>query len=760
MLINLRQISWIIAVTLYLSLAIPTPGRAGSGSWEVWYETTRLTDAASPLPVGPAVLLDVTSIGPVLGISVFPEDSGFSLQAADGRRWRWEVGSAYLSSGSEVMPLTIPPIQQGISVLLSADAIAELSGLQLSMDAVSKQLIFGNPGLAEPETPAQEDIGDGWQVFTITKPRPAEPLTRPGARRRQANLTAPPSRDRFDVGVGLGYVQDVDWGMELTASGKVWGGETSFWGLLTRNDRSTRLKNSHLIWLDREGGRGVEAGDLYAETWGLVRGVRYSWDAGGNRWPSLGFYLKTDRTDNEEALVAYRDRLAIGRNFYVRGEVGSDESTYANAVYKRRGFEFFAFRRHLPDDRGKNEGVFASCAIFPQVSLFYGTSSSTDSEGRDSRLETVGMRLPLLKRCSLILQQTENDNEHHSWTMRSVGLTVPLARSIHLFLRYQKNSSDVDVFAGRLINLHSDTTSLLTSLSLFANKRLYLNYQRSRYSQGRQTSYFEQLITNYRLSPRTSLQMVSGFPNIADSDLLRLRLNHQLGDNVSLLVDYGRLAPYQSAKDLFGKRGFMVMLRKTWPLRVPARGGAVSGAVTDQLAQPIENITVQLGPYTAMTDKDGKYSFDYVPTGTYSIRIPDESIPADYKVGSAMHEAKVRRGSRQTFNFSLTPLGSITGHVYLDRDGDGKYDRGEGIADVAVCANDFATATNKDGIFTFYNLEPGSYVIMVATEVLDRRYTLRRDGQIKVELQPQGSVAGIEFQLEERKKPIIFTTLD
>ena len=760
MLTKLQPISRIIAVTVYLYLAIATPGCAGTNLWEVWYETIELTDAATPITVGPNTLLNITNIGPALGISVFPENFGFTLRAADGRRWNWEAGGAFLSSDSQMMPLTVPPIQQGISVFLGADAIAELSGLQLSMDAASRQLTFHNPTPAKLKPALQEDIGDGWRGFTIAKPKPAEQQTRPGVRKRSVDRSTPPSRDRVDVGVGLGYVQDADWGMEFTASGKVWGGETNLWALLARHDRSTRLKNSHLTWLDREGGRGVEAGDLYAETWGLVRGVRYTWNTGGNRWPSLGFYFKADKTDNKEALLAYRDELAIGRNLRARGEVGSDESSYGNIVYHSNGFDLFAFRRHLPDDRGKNQGVFASWAISPQVSVFYGTNSSTDSERHDSKLETVGLRLPLLKRCNLILQQTENNNEHHSWTMRSVGLTAPLARSVHLFLRYQKNSSEADVFAGQFIALRSDTTSLLTSLSLFANERLYLDYQRNRHSQGGQASYFEQLVTNYRMSPRTSLQVISGFPNIADSNLLRLRLTHQLGDNMSLLVDYGRLAPYQSTEDLFGKRGFMVMLRKTWPLWVPARGGAVAGTVADQLAQPMEDITVQLGPYTTSTDKDGKYSFEYVPTGKYSIRIPDESIPADYKATSAIHEVKVQRNTRQTFNFSLTPLGCIAGRVYVDRHRNDRYDYGEGVPDVAICVNGFATSTNKDGIFTFYNLEPGGYVIRVATEVLDKRYILRGKGEVEVELQPQGNVTGIEFQLEERKRPIIFVSVD
>jgi hypothetical protein len=747
------------AILCLTMLLVPlTPGWAGPYLWEVFYENNDLTDAAAPLPAGASVLLNAANIGPMLGISASPDGTGFVLQGADGKRWRWEGGGALAGEG-ELIPLAAPGLQQGNSLFLSPETIAEVSHLSVVVDADSKKVVFHRPEFSEPKSEVQEDLGDGWRTFTVARPKVQMPENQRVSRRKAATSRPPLGRDQLDIGLGLGYVQGADWGTALTASGKVWGGDAGLWALFTYGDRGVRLNNSHLGWLDREGGRGVEAGNLYSEIWGLARGVRYSWDVNRERSPSIGLYLKTSGTDNRRTLLTYRDDLRLNRDLFIRSEIGTDTSRYVSFGCDKGPLQLFAYQRRLASGLGKGAGLFGSWSVLPRVSLFWGANSSTDSGSRDSRSQTMGLRIPLLKRCNFVLERTSYDHERGSLSSRSAGLTVSLANSVNLFLRYQKNASDIDVFSGRLITLHNDTSSLLTALSLFAGRRVRLDYQLSRYSQADQTTHREQLIANYRLTPRTTFQTISGFPDIADPDVLRLRLDHQLPNGMSLILDYGRLTPYQTADGILGRRGLMAMLRKTWPCQVPARGGSVSGTVVDRLGQPLEGITVRLGPYAAVSDKDGQYSFDRAPTGTYRVSVADESIPADYKAEAAPQEVKLKRGSRLTVNFSLVPLGCISGRVYLDWNNDGAYERGEGVADVAVCANDRATATDREGRFSFYNLEPGRYVMRVVQEVLDKRYIVRGAGEVEVELQPRESVTGLEFLLQERERPIIFVRL-
>jgi hypothetical protein len=254
--------------------------------------------------------------------------------------------------------------------------------------------------------------------------------------------------------------------------------------------------------------------------------------------------------------------------------------------------------------------------------------------------------------------------------------------------------------------------------------------------------------------------VISGFPNLADTDVLRFRLQQRLKRGLSLTLDYGRLSPFQDGADIFGKRGFMVMLRKTWQCDVPARGGKVSGAVLDQLGQPVESITVRMGKYSAASDKQGRYAFRSVPTGSYKIGIADESVPADYKIETSAQEIKVDRATEETVDFRLIPFGCILGRVYNDVNDNRGYDPGEGVGDVAVFANDRVTATDREGRFGFYNLTPGEYTVRLGTEILDKRYVVSGPTDFDVDLRPTESVTDLEFRVEFRKKPILFTKLE
>lgn len=749
-------------IGLMIGIAFLVVTGAVAVSYDIYYDTLKLTDAAMPIPRGSTILVNVTNIGTFLGLTVIPDLDGYLLQSGDGRRWRLESSNTFLTSEGRMVLCSVPPILQGTSLFLPADTIAEITGLILEVDSVGKRLVFRKPeGPMASRTEPVASLADGWETFTIAKSKPAPIETKPiNGKQSSPAVHLPPSRGKLNVRVGLGHVQDVDWGMELGASGRLGGGQVDFLAWLTNFDGSTRLKNSHLSWLHRERGVGIEAGDMYAETWGLVRGVRYTWDAGDDTWPSVGVYAKTDKTNNTESLLSLRDTVSIGKNFRLRSELGSDESLYTNLIWRAGDVELMSFLRHLPERRGDNKGLYISFAFLGRGSAFYGTSSLKNGDQDSSIYEVWGLRFPIVRNWDLTLQETEYTSEGVSTTSRSIGLFLPLNSQLYLLLRYQENAYENQFLSGELVNVRSGVTSLLTSLSLFASPRLQLDYQLNRYSQGGQVGSYEQLITNYRLSPRTTVQLVSGFPNISDTNLLRTRVNHDLGNGFSLVADYGRLSPYQSSDALFGKRGFTVLLRKTWPLSVPVQGATVRGVVRDQLGQPVESVAVGLGQYVAVTDKNGLYEFKCVPAGSYHIRVLDESIPADYKAKSSAEELSIGARDKCAVDFTLIPLGCISGCVFIDRNENAKCDHGEGVADVPICIDHMATSTNKDGIFNFYNLEPGLYTVRIATEALDARYVVIGESKQQIEMKPKESVSGIEFRITERKRPIVFVSMD
>ncbi|MCL6518268.1 MAG: carboxypeptidase regulatory-like domain-containing protein [Armatimonadetes bacterium] len=748
---TIRAFLCITAITGIICFFSCADSHAERSSWAVFYEETDLTQAASPIPVAGSVLLNSTGIGPPLGIHTSVEGQSLLLRSVDGRLWQWTDGAGVLSCRDEVTPLALPAMRQGFCLFLDPHAIAKLSGLAVTVDSSNKRVTFSRPILPIPGLNEQNDIGDGWRALIIPKPRAQQKNMPQLTKNKLSSINLPPTKEKLNIGVGIGHVQGFDWGFELTANGKVWGGETDLWALVTKGNQGTRLHNSHFRWLDKEGGRGFEGGDLYSEIWGLVKGIRYTWDAGG-RWPYLGAYMKTEKTTNPEAIVTYRDAVRLNEYVQLNGEIATDESRYLSVRCDRDPFEVYAFLRHLPSGFGHSSGIFASVQITPTTSIFYGYSSSTDANDQESLFRTLGLRFPLLKRWALTLDRTEHKVLNQSSTGHGVGVTIPLSNKANLFVRYQENSSKVDSLTGRNLEIHNSGSSLISSLSMLLNQRVHIDYQLTRQSIGGCAANQQQLIASFRLSKQTTLQTISGFPNLADSDLLRVRLDHQLSNGLSLILDYGRLSPYQSADNLRGKRGFLVMLKKTWPTWVPARGGEVAGTVTDQLGQPLENITVRLGPYSAITDKHGRYLFKCVPTGAYQATVAEESVPADYKLTSAIRDIAVTRESKQELDFHLIPLGCVSGRVYLDKNGNGRFDLDEGLPDIPVCIADRATATGRDGVFTFCNLEPGRYRIRIAVEALPKRYIVRGNDSIEIELKPDKCITDIEFTLDERGK--------
>ncbi len=729
-----------------------------STGWEVSYDGSDLTGPAMPIPVGTSVLLNIAGVGPMLGATVMPDSSGFTIQAADGVRWHWETGAASLTSDSRMISLAVPGIQEGVALYLDPQAISELCRIPVTIDASAKQVSFRRTQVAAPMEVQQAPLTDGWQAFTIAKPKAArQALSFLSPKTISENL--PSTHDRLNIGLGLGYVQGADYGLELTSSGRVGGGDLSLSLLTSSGELGTRVRSSHLLWLDKIGGTGVEAGDMYSETWGLVQGIRYMRKA-GNHWPTFSLNINTERTLNPEASISYLDEFKLLPGFTVRGEVGTDRSGYANVRLDGRPLQVFAFTRSLSHNLGNSQGIYGSLSLSKSISVFYGMTRSTDEFDRTTTYRNTGIRIPLMKRWGLVLGQTQYDGKTTSSKTQSAGLTVPLPGGVHLYLRYQKNSLDMEGFSGQLIDLHNDTDTLLTSLSLFASPKIHLDYQRNMLMQEGRTAYYEQMITNYTISPRATLQVISGFPNIVDPDIFRVRLDQRLSEDTSLVLDYGRLSPYQSRNDFFGKRGFMVMLRKTWPLSVPAKGGSISGVVTDHSGHPLPNIGVRMGTYTAVSDANGRYSFACTPTGKYHIGIPEESVPADYRVETNSQEIKVERDSKHTVDFKLVPYGCILGRVWMDGNGNNSYDPGEGVRDIPVAANNHVTATDKDGRFGFFNLEPGNYLVRIPIEYLDRKYAVHGSMMSNVDLQPKSSVTDMEFRIEFKKKPIIYATVD
>jgi hypothetical protein len=62
-------------------------------------------------------------------------------------------------------------------------------------------------------------------------------------------------------------------------------------------------------------------------------------------------------------------------------------------------------------------------------------------------------------------------------------------------------------------------------------------------------------------------------------------------------------------------------------------------------------------------------------------------------------------------DLAVIPLDSIRGRVYHDVNQNGQCDPGEGRPGMAVRLSDQVTATDAQGMYGFYNLQPNAYVV-------------------------------------------------
>ena len=82
-------------------------------------------------------------------------------------------------------------------------------------------------------------------------------------------------------------------------------------------------------------------------------------------------------------------------------------------------------------------------------------------------------------------------------------------------------------------------------------------------------------------------------------------------------------------------------------------------------------------------------------------------------------------------------------------------DPGEGLADMAVRLGEAVTATDSNGTYGFYNLQPGPYAVRLETERPGETYQPVSDREIGVELRPGAPLLGVDFRVVPRDKPVI-----
>jgi hypothetical protein len=405
---------------------------------------------------------------------------------------------------------------------------------------------------------------------------------------------------------------------------------------------------------------------------------------------------------------------------------------------------------------GNSSGAFAAYQLGHGLQLYGGISESQRETGTD-HWENISLRYPLWRGTDLVLEHTRNIANQAQNSTTAAMVLWPLG-PIRLLTRFQWG--DRAQQSGVLGWIGHSYRELLASMAFSAGKRISFDYQMStRWQQDANSREWAQLVSTYRLSSRTQLQMVSNFPHFSDPERLNIRLTQQLRNDLQLSVEYGQLFSYQGYSEPAHTRGVMILLTRSFEVKTPSRGGEVSGRVFDEAERPVSGVTVYLGEYRTITKVDGSYRFTRVPPGTYELYLDVHTLPANMLAVEGRRTLTVSSGTRECITLRTIPLGAVIGKVYLDANGNGRMDPGEGVSNIAVGCDTLVTASRADGTFRFDNISPGAHTLRLLTKNLPENLELDSPEEVPITLSASGDVVTPIFRVKHREKPVIFQSL-
>lgn len=139
-----------------------------------------------------------------------------------------------------------------------------------------------------------------------------------------------------------------------------------------------------------------------------------------------------------------------------------------------------------------------------------------------------------------------------------------------------------------------------------------------------------------------------------------------------------------------------------------------------QIDKPLKDVRVRLNNGVEIqTDVNGLYHFERIEPGDHLIALDMEDIRANLVSANGL-EQNITVTPRSIINtsFRLVKSGSLSGRVWYDANGNGKFDEGEGLADIHVITSTGKdTYTDPDGTYLLTELPPGDQNIYI-----DERY--------------------------------------
>lgn len=317
----------------------------------------------------------------------------------------------------------------------------------------------------------------------------------------------------------------------------------------------------------------------------------------------------------------------------------------------------------------------------------------------------------------------------------------------------------------------------------------YYDYRRER-SNGIATQNSNiQLGANLSLAPKVTLdlQFTAALNRREDSGLSSSNIGgggglvyyiRPLKMNVALRYLYSRVSVDSGYND--GRFYHQIFLNVNKFLHWGGRGGGflggifkkkskVSGLVfvdenlngqRDADEELLEGIDVLVDRHTvASTNAQGQFKVSGIEAGTHTLSLDMRNIPAFYEPASDKTEVILEKGKTTQVFLPVVPLGRLSGKLYLDVDENGERDeKDELLPDVLIVLYKEGEAlrsvvSDSNGGFTFDNVRPGLYSIVVDEVDIQRVYTHTGRSILEVTVAPWEEKKGLELLVKKYHKP-------
>ena len=174
---------------------------------------------------------------------------------------------------------------------------------------------------------------------------------------------------------------------------------------------------------------------------------------------------------------------------------------------------------------------------------------------------------------------------------------------------------------------------------------------------------------------------------------------------------------------------------------------------------PLENIPIRLANLgSANTARNGEFAFVNVPIGLLQVGIDLTSLPVDFDPPTVSQvQLDLSRGESKTIKFGLVPLGTVTGRVIHDVNGNGQADAGEPSIDGAVLTLDGGLRSEvvRKGTFRFDAIRSGDHRVELLIDSLPDGSTIVDEASTRVSVGRESLTATTSFLVKIQARPEI-----